>query len=145
MPGAVPPDVIGPDRFPKVFAWIERFRKAVEDRKKELGERIRKKPLKGEEAARGILGSPFWEQPAGDTVDHEDPVAVAEGLKNGVSVRLWPTDTGVLHKDTGRLLVFNKSETVIETLDKSGNVLVRLHAPRHGFRVQRVEDSEAKL
>ena len=145
MPGALPPDVIGPDHFPKVFAWIERFRKAVADRKKELGEGVKRKPLKGEKAASEILGSPFREELAENSVDNKDPVVAAEGLGKGVNVRLWPTDTGVLHKETGRLVAFNKNETVIETLDKSGDVLVRLHAPRHGFRVRKTEGNEAKL
>ena len=144
MPGAIQPDVIGAEHFPKVFAWIERFRQVVENRKAKLRDGLIK-TLTGEEAASGILGAPFWEEQAGDTVDHKDPVAAAEGLKKGMRVRLWPTDTGSLHKDMGNLVAFNKRETVIETRGEDGGVLVRLHAPRHGFRVRRAEDGESRL
>ena len=144
MPGAIPPDVIGPAHFPKVFAWITRFRQVVENRKAKLRDGLAK-TLTGEEAASGILGASFSEEQADDAVDLEDPVAAAEGLKKGMRVRLWPTDTGVLHKDVGNLVAFNKRETVIETRDEDGSVLVRLHAPRHGFRVRREEEGGARL
>lgn len=161
VPGALPADVVGPRQFPKVFAWIERFRGAVEKTtRKSEGEAVgsssggggssgEPKSLSGEEAARVILGAPFAEL-AGeeDPVDEKDPVAVAQGLKQGAKVRLWPTDSGSFHKDSGVLVSFKKGEVVIETRGANGDgeALVKLHAPRHGFRVRRiVEDGESKL
>ncbi|RYO87953.1 hypothetical protein DL766_010237 [Monosporascus sp. MC13-8B] len=142
MPGALPADIVGPRQFPKVFAWIDRFRRALEERKAAFGGG--QKSLAGEEAARVILGAQFAEDQEWEVVE-DDPVAKVEGLRKGMHVRLRPTDTGVLHKDSGRLVGFTRRETVIETRGADGEVLVRLHAPRHGFKVQRVEDGQSKL
>lgn len=110
------------------------------------------KSLTGEEAARIILGASFVEEGREDPVDvdEKDPVAVAEDLKKGANVRVWPTDSGSLHKDSGVLVGFTRSETVIETRGGDGEVLVRVHAPRHGFKVRKAvavdgASSELKL
>lgn len=139
MPGALPADVVGPRQFPKVFAWIERFQHAVDEAAHKASAEV--KSVTGEEAARVILGASFVEDTV--DVDEEDPVAIAGSLKKGVQVRLWPSDTGSLHKDLGVLVGFTRSETVIETRGGDGEVLVRLHAPRHGFRVRKVTEDGA--
>ncbi|RYP57065.1 hypothetical protein DL769_009719 [Monosporascus sp. CRB-8-3] len=59
MPGALPADIVGPRHFPKVFAWIDRFRRAFKKHKTAFGGE--RKPLTGEEAARVVIGAPFAE------------------------------------------------------------------------------------
>ncbi|KAI6367128.1 hypothetical protein MCOR03_009814 [Pyricularia oryzae] len=46
-------------------------------------------------------------------------------------VRLWPTDTGSGHRDSGKLVHMDQAEIVIENLRG-----VRIHAPRQGFKVR---------
>ncbi|ORY65427.1 glutathione S-transferase [Pseudomassariella vexata] len=132
MPGALTAEIVSAKQFPKVYAWIERFSAASEVRERVLG---RPKTIKGDEAAELILNSAF----AADEgeVDGGDAVVVSEGLKKGDVVRLGPTDTGVAHKELGKLLSLTSKEVVIETRTKSGTV--RVHAPRHGFRVKKAE------
>ncbi|KAH6652683.1 hypothetical protein BKA67DRAFT_592948 [Truncatella angustata] len=132
MPGALPEDVVGPSKFPRVFAWIKRFEKATNARLKEVG---KPKKVKGDDAAKIITGSGFVEQEGG--VDGNELVAKAQGFKTGDSVKVWPIDSGSTHKDTGKLVTFTSTEVVIETQGKAGSV--RLHAPRHGFRITKAE------
>ncbi|TGJ77561.1 hypothetical protein E0Z10_g10709 [Xylaria hypoxylon] len=125
--GALPPEVLGVESAPKVSAWLKRFRGAV-------GEAARRAPtpsLKGEDAARLIVGSPYAE-PEGDVL-RGDSVVEAGGLQKGRSVRMWPTDYGFSHKDVGRLVAVDDKEFVIESEGKFGSV--RIHSPRHGFMV----------
>ncbi|KAK9415364.1 hypothetical protein SUNI508_10554 [Seiridium unicorne] len=132
MPGALPEDVIGPQNFPKVFAWIKRFDKVTRAKAKELG---KPKEVKGDEAATIITGSGFAEQE--ENVDEGEVLVKAGGLKNGVSVQVWPIDTGSKHKDSGKLIAVTDKQTVIEIQGKAGSV--RLHTPRHGFKVGKAD------
>ncbi|KAI1761638.1 hypothetical protein GGR53DRAFT_19945 [Hypoxylon sp. FL1150] len=138
IPGGFPADAINKDLFPKVFAWIERFERAVEEKRAQLGD---PKTVKGDEAATRIVGAPYAEE-EGEVVA-ADPVVAAEGLEKGESVKLWPTDWGFLHKDSGRLVSVDKSEFVIETGGMAGSI--RLHAPRHGFKVSKAGGDAARL
>ncbi|KAI1085238.1 glutathione S-transferase [Whalleya microplaca] len=131
LPGVLPPGVISKEKFPRVFAWTERFRRVV-------GEcRGQPKSIDGAEAAAVIARAPFAE-PEGE-VDTADLVVEAEGLAKGVEVKLWPTDWGFSHQDAGKLVSIDSGETVIETRGKAGTV--RVHAPRHGFRVRKASDA----
>lgn len=123
---ALPPDQISARRFPKVFAWINRFQTAVSAAAKSLG---KPKTVKGLEAA-ALIGSAEFVDPIGD-VDPNDP----SGLKKGQDVEVWPIDTGFGNKDKGRLVALSVAEIVIETKNLDGKI-VRVHAPRHGFRVR---------
>ncbi|KAH8881560.1 hypothetical protein GQ53DRAFT_848128 [Thozetella sp. PMI_491] len=137
MPGALPPDQ--GKQFPLVYAWIERFAKATDAAKKARG----KTPtVSGEEAEAIILAAPYNEVERG--VDAGEPLAQFYGLQKGQTVQVWPTDTGTAHKDTGDLVSLSSSEVVIETKTGTGGA-VRVHAPRHGFRVTPVRESTSHL
>ncbi|KAI6393273.1 hypothetical protein MCOR20_010884, partial [Pyricularia oryzae] len=83
--------------------------------------------LKGKEAAQLILASRHNE----DYTGAELTAADGEGLTRGSMVRLWPTDTGSGHRDSGKLVHMDQAEIVIENLRG-----VRIHAPRQGFKVR---------
>jgi len=129
---ALPPDQVSAKQFPRVFAWIARFQAAVTAAKKHLphGE---PKSVSGEQAANDIvLQAPLYEDAEAVGVDEKDPVASFHGLRKGHLVSVWPIDSGSspVHRDIGQLVALNEAEVIIET-----EVGVRLHAPRHGFRV----------
>ncbi|PNY28370.1 Uncharacterized protein TCAP_01702 [Tolypocladium capitatum] len=129
IPGALPVKQFSPAVYPKVYAWIKRFNDAVVAAKKNMAE---PRTLSGEEAAELITKSAFHD--AQGSVDAEDFVVEAQGLKNGDVVTVSPTDTGASKKDAGRLVSMDKNEVVFETKAEGGSV--RVHAPRHGFRVR---------
>lgn len=136
MKGALPPDQISADQYPKVFAWINRFQTTISAAAKSLG---KPKTIKGAEAAASIGSSEFAEQIG--VVDPNDP----SGLKKGQNVEVWPIDTGFGNKEKGQLLALSISEIVIEAKTQDGKV-VRVHTPRHGFRVRPSRQSQsAKL
>jgi len=132
---ALPPDQISAQQYPKVFAWLNRFQKAVSQAKKSNPELS----IKGREAVSQI-GSSELAEPEG-VVDSNDPT----GLRRGQEVQVWPIDTGFRHKDRGRVLTLTTSEIVIESSTDEGKP-VRIHAPRHGFRIKAVgNNANAKL
>ncbi|KAJ1326392.1 glutathione S-transferase N-terminal domain-containing protein [Microdochium nivale] len=135
MKGALDADVIGPAAYPKVFAWIARFdghmRKAVA--KPDL--------VKGDEAARLVLAADFAES-SSQGVLGSDPVIAAAGFKAGDLVTVWPLDQAPVNKDSGSLVAMDKDEVVIEIASKAeGGRSVRVHAPRHGFKIIKGEAS----
>ncbi|KAH6609716.1 hypothetical protein Trco_003062 [Trichoderma cornu-damae] len=131
IPGALPRDRFSPEKYPRVYSWIKRFQEEITAAKKR---NERPKTLNGEEAASAIENS-SWHEEEG-IVDGEDPLVVAEGLKRGGMVSISPTDTGRAHKDVGRLVRLDKDEVVIEVKTAKGES-VRVHAPRHGYKVRR--------
>lgn len=142
MPGALPPPLISPKQFPKTFAWISRFDKLVKSAQKSL---VSPSSLAGPDAAKRILSSDFVDAKiaagsgAGVKMGEDEP----SGLKVGDEVRLSPTDSGASHKDVGKLVWLDEEEIVIEKKSENA-VFVRIHAPRHGFKVVRA-DAAAKL
>ncbi|KAK1247750.1 hypothetical protein MKX07_000638 [Trichoderma sp. CBMAI-0711] len=142
IPGALPKEMFSAEKFPRVYSWIKRFQEAVTFAKKRLG---KPKTLNGEEAARVIEGSSWNEEDEG-SVDGDDPVVVAEGLEKGTLVTISPTDTGRAHKDVGKLVRLDKDEVVIEVKTAKGES-VRVHAPRHGYKVRKYDGDKggAKL
>ncbi|EFQ29168.1 glutathione S-transferase [Colletotrichum graminicola] len=132
IPGALPQEQISAERFPKVFAWIGRFQKAVSAATKAAPEVA---TVSGDEAAGIVVSSPYNE--AAGCVDAADALVAAEGLAAGDDVILWPADTGASHKDTGKLVSLDKDEVVIEVQGPKGPA--RVHAPRHGFRVEKLD------
>lgn len=134
LPGALPEDLVGPGKFPNVFSWIKRFEKITSEKSKLL-RKHRPRGVKGDEAVKIIIGSGFAEQEG--VVDENELFVKAEGLKKGDNVKVWPTDTGSKHKDTGKLVAVTSKEIVIEVHGRSGSV--RLHTPRHGFRVSKAD------
>ncbi|KAK6349152.1 hypothetical protein TWF730_009906 [Orbilia blumenaviensis] len=128
MPGAFPADTITTQQFPKVFAWMDRFSKVVDAKAKEYP--VEK--IKGDAAASKILNAGYAEPEGG--VEAE-AVATVQGLKRGDVVSVYPTDSGFNHKEKGTLVGLNSKEVVIEVEGKNGKV--RVHAPRHGFAVEK--------
>ncbi|KAK1767507.1 hypothetical protein QBC33DRAFT_515055 [Phialemonium atrogriseum] len=128
IPRALPADHISAILFPRVFAWIERFQRAVSAAEKSFSE---PQTVSGEQAAALMVTSAYNETEG--QVDENDPVVQKQGLQKGQLVQFWPTDTGSGHKDSGRLVRINSKQVTIETV--AGDTTVRVHAPRHGFRV----------
>lgn len=146
IPGALPREHLSERQFPKVFAWIERFDRAVSAAAAAAaaagsGGGAQAPEVSGEEAARTIVGSPYFDDD--DTaarVVGDDPTVTALGLKQGDRVVVFPSDYGATHKDAGSLVGLDWKEVVFETKTTvQGSPTVRVHAPRHGFRVVREE------
>lgn len=135
LKGALPVDYISAKHFPKVFAWIHRFDTAVKQAATNLG---KPKSLKGAEALEQISKSEFAE-PEGE-VDSDDPT----GLKKGQEIEVWPIDSGFSHKDKGKLVALSGAEIVIESKTENGQS-VRVHTPRHGFRLRGVRNGGSNL
>lgn len=134
IPGALPAEIFSAATYPRVYSWIKRFQTAVSEAKKAQG---RAKRVSGEDALRLITASP-WNEALPGGVDPSDSVVVADGLKEGDLVTVWPSDTGSSHKDTGGLVSISSTEVVIETTARDDrSTVLRVHAPRHGFRVRR--------
>jgi hypothetical protein len=130
MKGALPADLISAKQFPKVFAWIDRFSRAVADAKAKAPKVT---SLKGDAAAKRVLGAKF--------VGPEPQVNASDPLKLSKDqlVEVWPTDSGFRHRDRGALIGLDNEEVVLAA--ESG---VRLHFPRVGFRVAAVAE-QSKL
>lgn len=133
VPGVMPEEWISKEVFPRVFAWMERFKGVGEAALEELGE---VKSLTGEEAARLVLGSGYHEVEG--EVDEGDALVRLRGLKKGQLVQVWPTDTGSNHKELGELVSIDEREVVVEAKAEDGGS-VRVHAQRHGFAVAAYE------
>jgi glutathione S-transferase len=134
VPGAMPEAWFSKEIFPRVFSWMERFRGFVEEAERELGEI---ETLTGDEAAEAILGSEYHE--AEGRVDESDALVKQLGLSKGCLVTVWPTDTGVNHKEVGRLVSVGGKEAVVD-VEAEGGGTVRVHVQRHGFAVAPVEE-----
>jgi hypothetical protein len=134
VPGALPLDQISAVSYPKVFSWIERFKEAVSSAEKALPAPL---TVDGEQSLQMSVASSYNEEEG--NVDENDFVVKQHGFTKGQLVRVWPTDSGSRHKDVGKLVNLNGTEVVIETIAKGA--AVRVHAPRHGFRVGAIDES----
>ena len=134
--GALPPSLVSKESFPKVYAWIDRFSKAVSTAKSSAP-----KPttLKGAEAVRHVIQASFSE-PEGD-VDANDPL----GLKKGQDIESWPIDSGFKHHDRGILVSLTSKEVVLASQSKVGGKEVRIHHPRWNYRIRAVSGEGARL
>jgi len=132
LKGSLPPEYISAKQFPRTFAWIERFNDVVMGAMKENG---KAKAVTGPEADEKIGSEGFAEEEA--NVDESDPT----GLKKGEMVEVWPIDSGFSRKDRGKLVGLSTREVVIEGRMEGGGE-VRIHCPRHGFRVRRLKGGE---
>ena len=136
LKGALPPDLISANQYPKVFAWIKRFDAAASSAKLAAGN---SETLKGTTALRQIMAAGYFETEK--PFDMSDPL----GLKPGQNVEVWPIDSGSSHHDFGKLVSLDTQEVVFESQLKVGGKSIRIHAPRNGFRVRASSDVEAKL
>jgi len=85
------------------------------------------------------ISSSDFAEPEG-VVDSTDPT----GLKKGETVEVWPIDSGFNHKDRGALVSLTGAEIVIQSKTVDGQT-VRIHTPRHGFRLRGVEGKSSSL
>ena len=136
LKGALPPSLVSEAKFPKVYAWIDRFSKAVSSAKSSAP---KPNTLKGPEAVRYIVQAEYSER-EGD-VDASDPL----GLKKGQDVESWPTDSGSRHHDRGKLVSLTWKEVVLASQSKTGGREIRTHHPRWNYRIRPVSGGEAKL
>lgn len=135
---ALPEELVSRKTHPKVWAWMERFDQVVRAEAKKMP---KAKRLVGKEAQECVLGAEYAEGDERMEVDKADPVG--KGLRKGQLVKSFPSDTGLRHQDTGRLVKLDKEEVVLEIEAGEGKT-VRLHHPRWNFRVKAVGDG-AKL
>ncbi|TGO20657.1 hypothetical protein BPAE_0277g00080 [Botrytis paeoniae] len=135
LPGALPTHYISAQQFPKTFAWISRFDQATRLAAKNLS---KPKVLSGVEVLEKVSASDFVEKD--ECVDSLDPT----GLQKGQEVEVWPIDTGMSRRDRGFLVGLSTKEIVIESQTKEG-VKVKIHTPRHGFRIRGVGGKGSRL
>ena len=131
LKGALPPAYISATQFPRTFQWIERVDGAVRAAAKANGPATK---ISGADALKLIAASGFAEREGDVKVDGDDP----SGLKKGDEVEVWPTDSGSSRRDRGVLIGLGRVEIVLEGQMEGGKE-VRIHAPRHGFRVRKVK------
>jgi hypothetical protein len=70
------------------------------------------------------------------SVKEDDPI----GLKKGAEVEVWPIDTGIGHRDHGRLVGLTRDEVVLSVKPEVEGKEVRVHFPRTSFRIKAVRD-----
>ncbi|MCJ1401350.1 hypothetical protein MMC11_004562 [Xylographa trunciseda] len=128
LKGALPPSFISSKQFPKVFAWIDRFNKAIATAKASAP---KPKTLKGADAVSFVIHAEFSE-PDGQVV--EDPL----GLEKGQDVEVWPIDSGFKNHDRGVLSALSSREVVIVSPTKVDEKEVKIHHPRTNFRIRQV-------
>ena len=115
---SIPPTLVSREKYPKVYAWIGRFEKAIK-----TAQALAPKPitLKGADAVSHVIQAEFSE-PEGE-VDGNDP----------------------LGHDRGRLVSLTAKEVVLVAQSKSGGKEIRIHHPRWNFRTRAVSGEGAKL
>lgn len=59
-------------------------------------------------------------------------------------MEVWPIDTGMNRRDRGVLVGLSTKEIVIESQTREG-VKVKIHTPRHGFRIRGVGGKGSRL
>lgn len=52
-------------------------------------------------------------------------------------VDMHPIDTGYNQRDSGKLVILNKSEVAVSTKSQQDSVEVRIHYPRWNFNIMR--------
>ncbi|KAF2843220.1 glutathione S-transferase [Patellaria atrata CBS 101060] len=125
---ALPQNVVSAETYPKVYAWIARFRAALKSAKSSAPKPV---SIQGPDAIKHIINAEFAEPSGG--VDKSDPLA----LNEGDDVELWPIDSGFSHHDRGKLVVLTPEEVTVASRNNSHGKEIRIHAGRWGFRVAR--------
>jgi hypothetical protein len=126
--GMLPEDVVSEKLFPHVFAWLARYHAAVDKAKSSASQPT---ALDGEAAAKRILESELGHPQT--PFDGGDPAK----LKEGMQVEVYPVDWVTEHRDQGRLVGLIADEVTIAVKSK-GDVEIRIHAPRTGFKVREI-------
>jgi hypothetical protein len=136
MPGALQSTYISENQFPKVFAWVGRFKEALHQAK---AGQARPARINVDELIKHMEGSVFYES-VGE-VDAHDPTA----LKAGDEVTVWPVDTGFKHRDSGKLLGLTPNDIIILKRTTVGNLDIHVHLPRWGYRVVKATQGGFKM
>lgn len=131
--GSCDEDVINSWRFPKINAWVERFKQVYAKAVKEHG---KLDIISVEDAKSRILESDFAELEG--NVDLCDPM----DLTKGQLVEIRPTDFGSTHVDRGQLISLCSREAVVAVKIKDGDGYLRLHYPRMGFKITVVDEEK---
>jgi hypothetical protein len=134
MPGALDPAYISATQFPKVFAYVARFKTALKDAKATAPRAV---TISQEQLLRHIASTRFYE-PVGE-VDANDPT----GLQAGDVVTTWPTDSGSAHRETGKLVSLTPVSMAVAKRTTVGNTDIHVHMPRYGFRVAKAKSGTA--
>lgn len=124
----VPSELISANVFPRVFAWLDRYRAAIDEAKSSAPEPTK---LDGQAAAEHVLRSDFGRSEM--SIDEKDPT----GLRAGVEVEIYPGDWVTEHKDRGRLIGLTVDEVIIAVRSEK-DVEIRIHAPRTGFKIKEI-------
>ena len=136
LKGALPPTLISAEKYPKVYAWIDRFDRAISVARARSPKPV---SLKGAEAVKHIIQAEYAE-PEGE-VDSNDPLPI----KKGQDIESWPVDSGFRHHDRGQLVSLTDKEVVLASQSKVGGKEVRIHHPRWNFRTMAVDRGGVKL
>ena len=120
-------DLISDEQFPKTFAYVSRFRRALAGKQEENG---KPEELSAEQAIERIMVSDFSEREG--SIDPSDPLR----LKKGQMVGVWPIDSGFTHHDKGNLVSNGLKDVVVSSKPNVGEASLRFPFPRVYFRVQ---------
>lgn len=126
-------DIINEKQYPKTFAYVDRFQKAIAKKQEQNGV---PEVLPDDDCINRILDSDFFELEG--TIDEHDPLK----LSKGQLVEIWPVESGFTHHDKGELVAIGVKEVVISSTPNVGGGRLRLHFPRVNFRVQPVAESK---
>jgi glutathione S-transferase len=111
-------DLFTQERYPRVWAWLDRYKKFVTGIHKKNGRAV---TISVEDAVQKILDSEYAEK-EGD-VDLVDPLK----LQKGQMVEMWPTDSGMNHHDKGKLVSIGANEVCVESEVPGGKGFLRIH------------------
>lgn len=114
------------ETYPNVFAWLARYKDAVAKAHEKNG---RAKTVSIEDTIETVLNSDFAENER--DVDPSDPLQ----LRKGQLVEMWPTDSGMNHHDTGKLVSIGANEVCVESEVSGGKGHLRIHYPRTNFKI----------
>ena len=125
-------EVIGKEAFPRVFAWLERYKDFV----KKVQERDGRAPVISDEEAVELILRAGYSEVEGD-VDSVDPLQ----LKKGQLMEMWPTDSGMNHHDRGELVSIGVKEVCVKSEVPGGKGHLRIHYPRTNFKIAPAQES----
>ncbi|RMZ72237.1 glutathione s-transferase [Pyrenophora seminiperda CCB06] len=124
MKDSLPIKHFNADKYPKVFAWVERFVAEVERKKKELGKTT---VLDSNSMGQRILGTAS--SPEHVSFIDDDML----GLKQGDDVKVFPSDYGQMGKTVGAIVGLTADEVVIRSSQG-----VFMHFPRWNYTIKKV-------
>jgi glutathione S-transferase len=124
MTGSLAKEHFGKEKYPKVYAWVERFMKRVEQKKSETAKPI---SLDGKNMAQWILEA----SSSPEAVNFID--SNPQNLERGEEVEIFPSDYGQMGKSTGSLIGLTTNEVVIR--NSKG---LHLHFPLWNFSIKKI-------